>query len=436
MNKTISLDFRFRKNNKDTAIFTENFLQDLGKCLNRFKMDATLLEKNSLTTDSFVLIFLSEQDFDDKQFVSESIALADAPSTFLINITPLKTIEKGFPLHKYKLFRFWEEIKETGEVRLFRRNASENNALYWERITDITIAIVEKFSANKELKKGRIFLAQSDNSQTSDRDNISRDLTEMGYEILPDRLLSLDYDECTEQIKQHLKGCCLIIHPISLVYSKYFNDKQMSLIEHQCVLSSQFITADKHLNIKRIIWIPSGFEISDEENQIFVEKIQRDLDQSNNTMVLKVTLEELKKIYRKILSGEEVSIVENNLPDIYVVADNDDKKINEKLVSSEGGSGMAVKTNYKGITYNQHLKYLANSQVVVINYTSENDPWFTMKVNDIFKSKGMNSSKPFKKLILVKENKDLNTSAFENRFSEIHVCSLEELKLNLAVKNN
>jgi hypothetical protein len=97
---------------------------------------------------------------------------------------------------------------------------------------------------------------------------------------------------------------------------------------------------------------------------------------------------------------------------------------------------MAVKTNYKGITYNQHLKYLANSQVVVINYTSENEPWFTMKVNDIFKSKGMNSSKPFKKVILVKENKDLNTSAFENRFSEIHICSLEDLKLNLAVKNN
>lgn len=436
MNKTISLDFRFRKSNKDTAIFAENFLQDLGKCLNRFKMDATLLEKNSLTTDSFVLIFLSEQDFDDKQFVSESIALADAPSTLLININPLKTLERGFPLHKYKLFRFWEEIKETGEVRLFRRNSSENNAHYWERITDITIAIAEKYSTSKELKKGKIFLAQTDNSQASDRDNLSRDLTEMEYEVLPDRLLSLDFNECTEQVEQYLTGCCLIIHPISLVYSKYFSDKQISLIEHQCTLSSKFITSDKHLNIKRIIWIPSDFEISDEENQIFVEKIQRDLDQSNNTMVLKVTLEELKKIYRKILSGEEVSIGENNLPDIYVVADNDDKKINEKLVSSESGSGMAVKTNYKGITYNQHLKYLANSQVVVINYTSENEPWFTMKVNDIFKSKGMNSSKPFKKVILVKENKDLNTSAFESRFSEIHICSLEELKLNLAVKNN
>ncbi len=436
MNKTISLDFRFRKINKDTAIFTENFLQDLGKCLNRFKMDAALLEKTSLTTESFVLIFLSEQDFDDKQFVSESIALADAPNTFLINITPLKTIEREFPLHKYKLFRFWEEIKETGEIRLFRRNSSENNALYWERITDITITIAERYSTSKELKKGKIFLAQSDNSQASDRDNLSRDLTEMGYEVLPDRLLNQDFSECTEQVKQYLRGCNLIIHPIPLVYSKYFGDKQISLIEHQCVLSSQFITTDKSLNIKRIIWIPSDFEISDEENQIFVEKIQRDLDQSSNTMVLKVTLEELKKIYRKILSGEEVSIVENNLPDIYVVADNDDKKINEKLVSSEGGSGMAVKTNYKGITYNQHLKYLANSQVVVINYTSENEPWFTMKVNDIFKSKGMNSSKPFKKVILVKENKDLNTSAFESRFSEIHICSLEDLKLNLAVKNN
>jgi hypothetical protein len=74
--------------------------------------------------------------------------------------------------------------------------------------------------------------------------------------------------------------------------------------------------------------------------------------------------------------------------------------------------------------------------VVVINYTSDNEPWLTMKVNDIYKSKGMASSKPFVKLILVKENKELDTSAFENRFSEVHVCSLDDLKLNLALRNN
>jgi len=137
-----------------------------------------------------------------------------------------------------------------------------------------------------------------------------------------------------------------------------------------------------------------------------------------------------------LLSGEDLHSVESNLPDVYVVADNDDEKVGEKIIKSSNTPDMAIKMNFRGITYNQHLKYLANSQVVVINYTSDNEQWLTMKVNDIYKSKGMNASKPFIKMILVKENKELDTTTFENRFSEVHVCSLDDLKLNLALRNN
>jgi hypothetical protein len=290
-------------------------------------------------------------------------------------------------------------------------------------------------SPDRNIKKGMVYLAQTDDSQSSDRDNLMRDLVEMDYEVLPDRLLTQDYKECTDQINQYLKTCCLIIHPIPLVYTKYFPDKQISLVEHQCILSSQMVQ-DKHRAIKRIIWIPSDFDITDEENQIFVEKIQRDQDQTTNTMVLKVTLEELKKIYGKILAGEEFDTNDTNLPDVYLIADKDDDKTGEKLISANSKKGMSVGRNFRGITYNQHLKYLANSQFVIINYTADNEPWFTMKVNDIFKSKGIDASKPFKKLILIKENKELKTSDFDNRFSEVHISSIDDLKLDLAVKNN
>ena len=124
------------------------------------------------------------------------------------------------------------------------------------------------------------------------------------------------------------------------------------------------------------------------------------------------------------------------MPDLYFVADRDDEKTGNRIISSTRWKGISIGINFKGITYNQHLKYLANSEFVVINYTAENEPWFIMKVNDIFKSKGVVSAKPFKKLILVKESNELNTAAFDNRFSEVHVGSLEDVKLNLAEKNN
>jgi len=433
MGKKISINYRFRKSNKEVATFTESFLQDISRCFNRFKVDITFSDAPASKEDEVTLILMSATDIDDRQFIDDVLKLSNNPGAVLINLNPIK-VDKSFPLHKFKIYSFWDQIKETGEIRLFRRGASEFNAFYWEKITDITIEILEKYSDVKESKKGKIYIAQTDNSQSSDRDNLSRDLIEMGYDVYPSRLLSLDYTECTEQIKQQLKGCSLIIHPVPLMYTKYFSDKEISIVEYQCNLSSSYAENNQQ-NVRRIIWIPSDFEITDEENQIFVEKILRDQNQTQNTLVLKVTLEELKKIYRKLLSGQSVQVEEKNLPDVYVVADKDDEKVGEKFMKSDN-SGMAIKTNFKGITYNEHLKFLANSQVVVINYSNENEQWLTMKVNDIFKSKGINSSKPFKKLILVKENKDLDTSAFEGRFSEVHVCSLDELKLNLAVRNN
>lgn len=435
MDKKILFNLRFRQGDKEITSFTESFLLDIGKCFSRFKVSVSLSDNPALDSDGYTFIFLSMRDLGDQQFINDILPFADSQNAILINLDPIKVVDKGFPIHRFRTFRFWDEIKETGEVRLFRRGASEHNAFYWENITDIAIEMVEKQSSSQEVKKGKVFLAQTDNAQSSDRDNLRRDLIEMGYEVLPSRLFSLDYNECTEQIKQQLKGCSLIIHPIPLVYSTYFAEKQISIVEHQSTLSSQ-LTAENKQAVRRIIWIPSDFDITDEANQIFVEKIQRDQDQTQNTLVLKVTLEELKKIYRRILSGEDLNSLENNLPDIYVVADGDDEKRDEKIIKSSDSPGVAIKTNFKGITYNQHLKYLANSKVVVINYTSDNEPWLTMKVNDIYKSKGMASSKPFVKLILVKENKELDTSAFENRFSEVHVCSLDDLKLNLALRNN
>lgn len=435
MSKSVDFSVKLRKGNIDAEKFAIALIDDLRRCIGRFKVDLSVVEKFEKKANSFLAIILSNQDLSDNQYINEITSFADNDNAFLINLDYLKTTSIGLPIHKYKIYKFWDEIKETGETRLFRRTANDNNALYWEKITDIAVDITDKTTnASKETSKGKIYLAQTDNSQSADRDNLKRDLIELGFEVLPERLLSLDYEECTEQIKQSLKDCRIIIHPIPLLYSKYFPEKQISLIEHQCNLSKQFINENKKVD-KRIIWIPSDLDITDEENQIFVEKIQRDQEDTDNNLILKVTLEELKKIYRRIISGENIeSSLESDLPDVYIVDDQENNGSTEKL--RQAGGSLKVKSNFKGITYNQHLHYLANSQVVVINYTSDNQQWFTMKVNDISKSSGMRYAKPFKKLILVKEKQDLATSDFENRFSEVLVGDLKNLTLNLKVNNN
>jgi hypothetical protein len=432
MDKSITLSFHFSRNNPETLSFTDSFLQDLQVCLSRFKLKATLTDKKTSKAGGFNLIFLAAADLNDQEFISGIAEIADNPGTILLNLDPLKVNDRNLPLHKFRIFKFWDEIKETGELRFYRRDSAANNPLYWERITDISIELDGSGSRINEAKKGRIYIAQTDNAQSADRDNLLRDLDEMGYEVVPERLLSTDFDECSGEIRKLINGSRMIIHPIPLVYSRYFADKRISVVECQTSISEEYAAA--HHELRRIIWIPSDFDITDEDNQIFVEKIQRDQDQSNNTMVLKVTLEELKKIYRKILAGEEIHENAEKLPDVYVVADTEDDKITDKISGSSRNKGITVNKNFKGITYNQHLKYLANSEFVIINYTSENEPWFMMKVNDIFKSKAVREAKPFKKLILVKGNNDLDTSAFENRFSEVHIGSGKDVDLVLTVE--
>lgn len=435
MERKISFDLRFRKDNKDAVSFSEYFSEDLGRCMARFRISLVSEAVKNPEADSYIAFVLASADLNDQKFLASIISSASMDHVLILNIDPLRNVGKEFPIHKFRVRKFWDEIRETSEVRFFRRKSGENNALYWEMLTDIAVEIDTRNSHGNELKKGKVFLGQTDDYQAYDRENLLRDLTEMGYRVVPDRMLGTDYEECSNQIHAMLKDCNLIIHPIPLVYTRYFSGKQVSLVEHQFNISAEYCS--KHAgDVPRIIWIPSDFEITDEENQIFVEKIQRDQDQTGNTTVLKLTLEELKKVYRKVLAGDKAVEAEKGLPDVYLIADRDDEKTGEKLIASHSAKGLSISKNYKGITYNQHLSYLANSEFVIINYSTENEPWFTMKVNDIFKSKGIQASKPFKKLILIKEKKDLDTTSFDNRFSEVHVSSMDEFKLDLSVNTN
>jgi hypothetical protein len=435
MERKVSLNFIFNKSNEEIKEFTRFLFEDIKKCLVRFKAEVIQNEKSNPKDRPFRIICLSSKDLTDQSFLAEIKSLSESPDVVLLNLDPIKSGDPTVPLYKFRIFKLWDEIKETSELRFYRRDNPQTMALYWEVLTDICVEIDEKYSETSLNKREKIYLAQTDDSQTADRDNLIRDLTELGYDVVPNKLLSNDYDLCIKQINELLKDCKLIIHPIPLVYSKYFNEKEISVVDLQAQVSAKNILPEKH-NVKRIIWIPSDFEITDEENQIFVEKIQRDQDQSQNTLVLKITLEELKKIYRKVLSGENLDQKDTLLPDVYLIADDDDEKTGKKLIQENAQKGVVITRNFRGITYHQHLNYLAKSETVIINYTNENVPWFTMKVNDIFKSKGINQSRPFKKLILIKDKKDLNTVEFENRFSEVLVSSLDDLKIDLPVKNN
>jgi hypothetical protein len=422
----------FNEQNQDFKPILDSFRDDLSYCLKRLRVDSRFVNGEDGSYD-FRLVIVGTNDFSSPKFIETCNLSTVQPNTFVVLYEPIPVVGNALALaiHRFQCFMLWDQVAETGEIRFYRKDVQRTKAAYWERITDIALEISDRMGKGKKVRRGKVYLAQTESLQQADRDNLRRDLQDLGYEVAPSTLLSVNYDECCNQINEAVEGCDLIIHPVPPVYSAYFPDRAISIVEHQSNLSARYIS-DAQRAVKRIVWIPSEYEVVDEENQIFIEKIQRDQDQSHNSIILKVNLEDLKKIYRKILAGEEIKQEANaQLPDVYVIADDQEKIVADAMRREAQDAGLKVGVNFKGISYNQHLRYLANAQVVVINYTTENLPWINVKVTDILKSPGLDTSKPNKKLILIKGSKELNTEPFEEYFNEIHVVEANELKLNV-----
>lgn len=426
----INLEIVFNSANAEAFNFAECFKHDLSFCLNRFKYEVQWTNADSEADYRFIA--LSGNDFNNQGFIDKLQLDKCAPTHMLLSIDNIEAAGRFKP-HRFLCFQFWDRIAETGEVRLFNKKDSSVKPLYWEQITDIAVEISERRMADDYTPENTIYLAQTDNSQMSEWLNIKRDLNDIGSRVLPSKQLSTDYQECSAQIDENIRRCGILVHLIPTTYSRYFQDKKISIAELQLNLSSA-IMAENGNTMRRIIWIPSDYEFSDEENQIFIEKIQRDQNQTHNTSILKVNLEDLKRAYRRILAGLDTAenTDSSKLPDIYLISDQTQTPKNNAIKLTGIGNGLKVETNYNGISYNEHLHYLANAQVIVLNYTNENMQWIKVKVDDIIKSPGLETSKPNKKLILIKNDSTLNTNQFESVFDEIKVVDSDEIKLDIS----
>lgn len=411
----LKLSIWFDQEKTSDKEFAQGFSDDLKKCLLRYlpgyAVELLMNEKGGIR--NFLVLSVGSKLIADN--------LADGSDNLHpLHIEPAdqNIISIGHPI------LFWDKQYETGEVRFFRRDNAHTKVGYWEKITDIAIDIHDELITPKSKSaKPKVYLSQDDISHNVDRENIKRDLNDLGYEVVPAKPFSLDYSQCSRDIEEALHGASLIIHIIPPIYNIHFTDSHLSLTEHQCNLSAKMVAKGSN-DVIRIIWIPSAYEVTDEENQIFIEKIQRDQDQTRNTFVLKSSIEDLKKYYRLLMAGVDTKDAEIAGADVYLVAD--DKDVESTLKQNLNNLKVSTPSDIKGITFSQHLCQLARAKSVVISYSSPNSQWLSVKANDILKSKGIDSAKHFESIVLFKAAHDLETNRYEDVFSHV-ITNAEEL---------
>jgi hypothetical protein len=72
--------------------------------------------------------------------------------------------------------------------------------------------------------------------------------------------------------------------------------------------------------------------------------------------------------------------------------------------------------------------------MVVVCYTTKNDEWLAVKANDILKSKGLDTSKQFDRIVLMKGDSKLETAQCEGVFTDI-VSGLPQLEKTITQIN-
>jgi hypothetical protein len=416
---TLNVIVWFNEENAKSAAFAKTFMDDLHKCFVRFGQSVNLLSNPLDEKAGKNLIVLSAADSSSSQFFAKCQKPAEKQDTKFLLIEPIELGNLNIS-KKTQPILFWDKLYATDEIRLFRRDISESQASYWEKVIDIVVEILDQSQVDTaKPQKESVYLSQDIISYNAESENLKRDLNDLGFDVLPNVVLSNNIEECTQQVLNALQSARLIIHFIPPIYNPFFINQHLSLAEHQCNISAEYL-AKANPKPQRIIWIPSTYEITDEENQVFVEKIQRDEKQTQGTMILKSSIEDLKKYYHQVLQRKDSPDNKSSKEkDVYVVMDSDINGVYNSIKGAFNDSKLSIEANFTGITYKEHLTKLAVAKIVVVCYTSDNEQWLSVKVNDIQKSKGIDSYKPFEKLLLLKGNESVNTKDYENVFTNI-----------------
>lgn len=419
MLKTKNISLCYNHLNQQVSAFAENLITDIERCLQRFGMDYKVMASDSVGEGNFMIYIVAHSD----------LKFAEFTAMLKENYTPQHScvvVSEPVDLHALKITNlsqpilFWEKSFETSEIQYIRNSSVSGIAQYWEKVTDITLQIkLQMEQASLELNMPLAYLGVVNEALLSERDNIARDLTAMGFKVVPSNLLSNNIDECTRQIENYLVDTHLIVHLIPQSYSFEFPSQHLSIAEHQCNIAAEMIRNGRS-NAKRIVWIPSHFEISDEENQVFIERLQHDDHHVTHTKVIKAPIEDLKKTYRQLIGdANSDGLTDKTSTDLYIVTDSNGASEKDAVIKYAVNVGLTSESNANGITYRKHIEYLASSRIAIVCYTTHNKAWLKVKASEILKSRGVSTYQPFEKIILLKGSNEVEDEMVSNIFTNV-----------------
>lgn len=312
-------------------------------------------------------------------------------------------------------FEFFERDPDSGRLREFDEAFGEEaRQRYHERVYDLAHEICQLLkrlntrAANPvepapESTGKTIFLAATTTDLQPQRDQLQRELIELGHQVLPNRALPFVAGELETAVRGCLAECDLAIHMIGDRYGLVPEDTDLSIVAIQNNLAAQH---SRECGLNRLIWMPRGNDPRDERQAQFIRDLTRNPDLHVGSEIISDTLENFKESVEEFWRTSDASPdadpdshnQSDGPPRIYLIYDREDETAIEAIEDDLYGKGIEVITpafdGDEARTQALHIQNLKDCDAALVYFGAAPKAWVDIKVRDLIKATGYRDARP------------------------------------------
>jgi serine/threonine protein kinase len=309
-------------------------------------------------------------------------------------------------------YEFFERDAQTGRLREFDE-AFGSSALqrFHERVYDVAydISQVLKYlgdpahtGARRTAHPKTIFLAATTSDLEPQRDQLRRELIELGHAVIPRQPLPLIASELVAVVQSCLEQADIAIHFVGEYFGLVPEATDLSMVALQNQVAARFCEGS---SLRRLIWIPKGLQPRDDRQTSFLRQLQSDPHTLTGAELIADTLENLKALLRTRWEREQAECEQpaqkpavGGAPRVYLICDQQDEAATEPLVDFFYEQGIEV--SLPGFEAEEseiqkiHIQNLRDCDAALIYYGAAGMHWVDFKIRDLQKAAGYRDSRP------------------------------------------
>jgi serine/threonine protein kinase len=309
-------------------------------------------------------------------------------------------------------YEFFERDPQSGRLREFDE-AFGHAALqrFHERVYDVAYDICQVLKylgdpahtgAKRTAHPKTVFLAATTSDLEPQREQLRRELIELGHKVIPKQPLPLVASELVAVVQSCLKQADIAIHFVGEFFGLVPEATDLSMVALQNQVAARFCDNSA---LKRLIWIPKGLQPRDERQTSFIRQLQADPRTVTGAELIADTLENLKVLLRTRWEREQAERdkpaskpVTGAAPRVYLICDQQDEAALEPLEDFFYNHGIEV--SLPGFEAEEsevqqiHLQNLRDCDAALIYYGAAGMHWVDFKIRDLQKAAGYRDSRP------------------------------------------